>query len=180
MTQCPCCGVQVDDAVTICPDCGTQFGASAPPANPSEPCEAPTSPPDETTGLPGPVPRQGVSDQSLAKITLKRAGALTDQSFNLGEVTVIGRFDPDTGPVDVDLGIVPESVYISRHHAEISKKANGSWAVRDLGSSNGTFLRDRSSGKFGRVEGDGTVVDGDEIALGNAVFVFNTGQQATP
>jgi pSer/pThr/pTyr-binding forkhead associated (FHA) protein len=45
---------------------------------------------------------------------------------------------------------------------------DGVWSIQDLGSSNGTYvLRD----DFERVESS-TIENGDEIALGNARFVF--------
>ena len=48
------------------------------------------------------------------------------------------------------------------------QREDGVWKIKDLGSSNGTYLlRD----DFDRVE-EGELTDGQEIALGNARFVF--------
>jgi pSer/pThr/pTyr-binding forkhead associated (FHA) protein len=114
-----------------------------------------------------------VTAPAAATLSLKRAGAVTSEVFNLGDRVTVGRFDAETGPVDVDLGPLPEAMYISRQHAEIFKNPEGKWMIRDLGSSNGTFLRNPETGKFERIQGEQEIKDGDEIALGNARFVFN-------
>ena len=87
---------------------------------------------------------------------------------------VLGRFDSETGPVDVDLASMPEAMYVSRRHAELWKSADGSWFIKDLGSHNGTFVRSGEKPQFQRVSGEQLLSDGDEIALGNARFEFRT------
>lgn len=105
-----------------------------------------------------------------AKLTLKRGGAPTDICFEFSSPATVGRFDPSIGPIDVDLGSIDESVYVSRKHARLTCEEE-IWKVTDLGSSNGTFvLRD----DFERVE-EAELADGSEIAFGNARFVFNLG-----
>ena len=102
-----------------------------------------------------------------ASLVLKRGGAETDISFAFTAPAMVGRFDPAVGPIDVDLGSIDESVYISRKHARIDCE-DGVWKIFDLGSSNGTFLlRD----DFERVE-ESELQHEDEIAFGNARFVF--------
>jgi len=101
------------------------------------------------------------------RLVLKRAGAETDQVFDLNPPSIIGRFDPSVGPIDVDLGSIPEGSYVSRKHAKITNE-DGGWRLHDLGSSNGTFiLRD----DFEKVD-EAELTDGAEIAFGNARFVF--------
>lgn len=104
----------------------------------------------------------------LARIVVKRGGQETADEFTFSPPAVIGRFDPSVGPVDVDLGQIPEGAYVSRKHARISCE-DGAWAIEDLGSSNGTFVL-RSD--FERVE-RADLEDGTEFALGNARFVFH-------
>ncbi|MFZ4507534.1 MAG: FHA domain-containing protein [Fimbriimonas sp.] len=102
------------------------------------------------------------------RLTVKRGGVETAEVFEFIPPAVIGRFDPAVGPVDIDLGPLPEGAYVSRKHAKITF-ADGVWSVHDLGSSNGTFvLRD----DFERVE-ESEIANGTEIALGNARFVFH-------
>jgi pSer/pThr/pTyr-binding forkhead associated (FHA) protein len=101
------------------------------------------------------------------RLIVKRSGAETDTEFPVNPPAVIGRFDPSVGPVDVDLGAIPEGVYVSRKHAKITCE-DGVWKLHDLGSSNGTFVL-RSD--FERVD-EAELADGQEFALGNARFVF--------
>jgi pSer/pThr/pTyr-binding forkhead associated (FHA) protein len=103
----------------------------------------------------------------LARLIVKRSGTETDETFMVNPPATIGRFDPAVGPIDVDLGPLPEGVYVSRKHAKIVNE-DGVWKLVDLGSSNGTFvLRD----DFERVD-EAELADGTEFALGNARFVF--------
>lgn len=101
------------------------------------------------------------------RLIIKRAGEETEDVFVVVAPAVIGRFDPSVGPIDVDLGNIPEGSYVSRKHAKITE-ADGVYTIEDLGSSNGTFiLRD----DWEKVE-SAEIVDGTEIALGNARMVF--------
>lgn len=110
---------------------------------------------------------------AMAQITLRRGGALTGETFRFGGGAVVGRFDPDSGPVDVDLAPLPEASYVSRHHAEFRHDAgSGQWFVKDMGSSNGTFWRAGAAGAFARLSGEQELNAGDEISLGNARFEF--------
>jgi pSer/pThr/pTyr-binding forkhead associated (FHA) protein len=113
---------------------------------------------------------------TFGKLVLKRSGAETDVEFPVNPPTTIGRFDPGVGPIDIDLGsLTPEGSYVSRKHARIVCE-DGKFVIKDLGSSNGTFvLRD----DFERVE-EAELNDGQEIAFGNARFVFHTTAPATP
>jgi pSer/pThr/pTyr-binding forkhead associated (FHA) protein len=107
-------------------------------------------------------------DCHLAKLVVKRSGAETDVEFPVNSPCVIGRFDPSIGPIDIDLGSLPEGSYVSRKHAKISCE-DGVWKIADMGSSNGTFLL---GADFEKVE-EAELHDGAEIALGNARFVFH-------
>ncbi len=102
------------------------------------------------------------------RLTLKRGGALTDITFDFHSPATVGRFDPAVGPIDVDLGSIDESIYVSRKHARITCE-DSLWKVLDLGSSNGTFVL---SDDFERVE-EAELADGAEVAFGNARFVFS-------
>lgn len=122
-------------------------------------------------------PHAGIAEQgwseppscaTTGKLVVKRGGAETDIAFPLSPPTIIGRFDPAVGPIDIDLAELPEGSYVSRKHAKITCDG-GQWSIQDLGSSNGTFvLKD----DFERVE-TAELADGTEVALGNARFVFH-------
>lgn len=102
-----------------------------------------------------------------ARLVVKRNGAETSDVFPVNPPAIIGRFDPGVGPIDVDLGSIPEGSYVSRKHAKITLE-DGAYMIHDLGSSNGTFLLGED---FERVE-MAELTDGSEFALGNARFVF--------
>lgn len=108
-----------------------------------------------------------------ARLVLKRDGAETEVDFVVRPPAVVGRFDPDVGPIDIDLGLLPEGVYVSRRHARI-EFADGAWTIKDLGSSNGTFLLRPSAGQFERIQ-EAELDDGSELAFGNVRFVFRVG-----
>ncbi len=66
----------------------------------------------------------------------------------------------------VDLIIGRSSV--SRRHAEMVREPRGSWLVRDLGSTNGTFVNERKITEE-------SLRDGDQLRLGDAIFKFLAG-----
>ena len=101
-------------------------------------------------------------------LTVKRNGTETTEVFPVNNPCVIGRFDPSVGPIDIDLGNLPEGVYVSRKHAKITQE-DGIWKIHDLGSSNGTFVLADDFEKVTIAD----LADGAEIALGNARFVFH-------
>lgn len=167
MRQCPACGSSVPEAEKYC-QCGTDlqslqdYAPAATPPAPSDPSSMPT---------PGPATTPG----GAAQLTLKRGGAPTGETFPIEGRVVLGRFDPDSGPVDVDLGPLPESTYVSRRHAEIWPNTAGQWSIKDLGSRNGTFVRASGQAQFQRITGEQALNHGDEIAFGNIRFEFHVG-----
>ncbi len=103
------------------------------------------------------------------RLVLKRSGQETEHVFPFSAPATIGRFDPEVGPVDIDLGKIEEASFVSRKHAKIVQDGDV-YKIQDLGSSNGTYVL---RGDFEKVE-EAEIKDGDEIALGNARFVFRT------
>ncbi|MFN3649136.1 MAG: FHA domain-containing protein [Armatimonadota bacterium] len=190
---CPDCGTDLQSAPTTpaapAPaaeaPAGAETGVGAAAAPPPAPELAPTpleAPPADALEAPAAAPSPAAPSPAVpgaaaggARLTLKRGGGLTSEVFPVGGRAVIGRFDTETGPVDVDMGALPESSYVSRHHAEVWPDASGQWKVRDLGSRNGTFVRPAGGAQFQKVEGEQPLTDGDEIALGNARFEFRVG-----
>ena len=75
----------------------------------------------------------------------------------------IGNAADDTDvPPEVDLGGPLADPGVSRQHAELLRQPGGSWAVRDIGSTNGTFV-----GRHRLASGAVTpLADGDRIRLG--------------
>ncbi len=118
---------------------------------------------------------EGVEEQSVAlspRLILKRGGQESEVIFLFGCPAMIGRFDPSVGPIDVDLGSIPEGSYVSRKHAKIHEE-EGQFVLTDLSSSNGTYRLDADAGDFVKIDSS-PISDGDEIAFGNARFIFRT------
>lgn len=107
-------------------------------------------------------------EASAARLVYKHAGVETESEFPIVHGSIVGRFDAQLGPVDVDCAALSEGMTVSRRHARLDRGDAG-WSVEDLGSSNGTYvLRD---GQFERVM-EADLADGDELAFGEARFVF--------
>jgi Adenylate cyclase, family 3 (some proteins contain HAMP domain) len=79
------------------------------------------------------------------------------REFELGPVTTIGRH-PHNAVQILDR-------IVSKEHAQIIRQPDGHFLYRDLGSLNGSFMKDQ------RV-GDHMLVEGDEITLGGTVVIF--------
>lgn len=65
-----------------------------------------------------------------------------------------------------------EDSMISRHHCTISQAENGQFVLRDLGSSNGTYIND-----YCLSDEEALVKDMDQVAVGNMIFVFLEAEQ---
>ncbi|OGF66065.1 MAG: hypothetical protein A2Y62_00165 [Candidatus Fischerbacteria bacterium RBG_13_37_8] len=176
MRNCPTCGERIPENSPICTSCGMEVKIkseeSAPPAespNFSEEKAASSVESDMITA------QRNLAEGAKASLLLKRGGFVTGDIFYIGEEVIIGRFDAETGPVDVDLSAIPESTYISRIHAKIYVDESGQWQVCDLGSNNGTFLWSPEEKKPRRIpaEEPAPLNDGDEVAFGNARFEFH-------
>lgn len=179
--QCQVCGANIPEGQTVCPDCGTEVSAQGTFSSSLEqPAVAPTAGRQEVVPTPAPppaVPTPAVTAPAgIARLLVMRAGALTGEEFSIGGRVIIGRFDQETGPVDIDLSHLPEAGYISRNHAEIYQDESGQWYVKDLGSRNGTYIRSKGSQRFQQIPANqpAPINDGDELAFGNARFVFRT------
>lgn len=134
------------------------------------------------TGTPVPAAGEEAASQPVdgavqnARLVAIRFGAPSGEEIPLlGQRLVVGRFDPETGPVDIDLSSTAESGHISRQHAELYQE-DGQWVVRDLGSTNGVFVKGSADSSFGpRITAPRPLSEGDEVAFGNSRFVFRTG-----
>lgn len=107
-----------------------------------------------------------------ASLVLVEYGQVTDRVIPLhASPVIVGKFDPSQGPVDIDLGHFPGNEYLSRRHAELY--FNDQWMVRDLGSTNGVFIRKSGQANFQpRLQGPAPLEAEDEVAFGNLRFIF--------
>ena len=138
---------------------------AAPPATPAATQGAPAAPPT-------PAPPTHAAGRN-ARLVANRYGAPSGEEYPLlGERLIVGRFDPETGPVDVDLSQAPEAPQLSRRHAELYREG-GAWFVQDLGSTNGVFVKPAGKSGFGpRITAPQPLSNGDEVAFGNARFIL--------
>lgn len=184
MIVCKVCGTENPDGTQYCESCGVELTPAPEPVvtetpapaesqtatetTPAAPAPLPTTP--EPTPAPPPVPVF-----RPARLVFKRFGALTNESIPLqGPRLVVGRFDASTGPVEIDLTGVPGAENISRRHAELLFE--GVWKVRDLGSTNGVFIKRAGEEAYSpRIVEPTELRDGDEIAFGNVILVFQEG-----
>jgi hypothetical protein len=91
------------------------------------------------------------------------SGPRIGKDFRLGKVNTIGR-DATTSDIIID------DQALSRQHARVSCE-DERFVVFDLASVNGTFLRDRRSGKWKQVEKQ-MLKDGDVIKVGETILTF--------
>lgn len=108
-----------------------------------------------------------------ARLVPRDYGASTTETFPLvGDRVSVGRFDSSTGPVDIDLSGMKGEAHISRRHAEFALE-NGKWVIRDLGSTNGVYLKRVGQSAYGpRIAQPEILNDGDEVAFGNTKFLY--------
>ncbi|PNY81384.1 FHA domain-containing protein [Deinococcus koreensis] len=155
-------------------------GADAMPMQESVTPEASAPASSDTTAAAAPVAAAPVSpapaDASVgaAKLGIKKYGAATGEFIPLqGERLVVGRFDASSGPVDIDLSGLGGQEHISRRHAELYRE-NGAWMVRDLGSTNGVYVKRAGEAAFSpRLQEPTRLSNGDEVAFGNLMLSFH-------
>ena len=187
MINCTACGYDKNpNDAEYCDACGSELQAVAAPPTPISPF-APTvlQPPilePEIPTPPIPQPTYPISTPSFptfptaattAKLISKQVGSPVAE-FSLDSNAVVGIFDPDMGPVDIDLEEFSGGETVSRNHAEIYTEG-GVWKIKDLGSTNGVFIKRSGQTRFGaRITMPETINFGDEIAFGKVRFLFQS------
>ena len=112
------------------------------------------------------------SPTQTARLIPKQVGSPLPEFILDSSNAIIGRFDPDTGPVEIDLDGFHGSETMSRKHGEIYME-NGQWKIKDLGSTNGIFIKPAHMTRFGsRITTPQPLNSGDEIAIGKIRLLF--------
>lgn len=181
---CPACNYDNASDAEFCDACGYELGSpSAPPV--SAPVNAPFTPPVSSSSAPTvvlpdpispppPIPPTFTPSTGTARLISKQSNVPTSEFLLDGSNAVIGKFDPDMGPVDVDLDGFPGDETISRNHAEIYQEG-GMWKIKDLGSTNSVFIKRAGQSKFGaRITMPEILNSGDEIAIAKIRFLFQS------
>jgi len=98
----------------------------------------------------------------------------TERLFHLGDEATLGRSE--------DNDITVDDNRVSRRHARIKRRGDD-FFLEDLGSSNGTFIRDEQL----RPNSPRELIDGDDIRIGSTLlnfrlyrFVSASGEQKRP
>ncbi|MEW5865413.1 MAG: FHA domain-containing protein [Bacillota bacterium] len=84
-------------------------------------------------------------------------GLAPSERFSLGVRTVLGRA--------AESDVVIDDPYVSARHAEVTRTGAG-YKLRDLGSTNGTYVNGR------RVLGERVLRPGDRVRLGDTILKF--------
>ena len=197
MITCSVCQHSNIDGVMFCEKCGHELGSelensTSPVSDPvfPEPLKIKPSEFDEfddlqvapenfdasdlqNSGLPFVNSPISTTELVKAKLTAKSSEASSKiLEFILDESPLlIGKFDPDTGVVDIDLIRFPNAELISRNHAELSFDGKN-WQVTDLDSANGTYIK-RGTERAFKITQTETLIDGDRLYFANIVFTFS-------
>ncbi|MFM6071371.1 MAG: FHA domain-containing protein [Dolichospermum sp.] len=193
MITCSACGYENPDGTEFCDACGSELQGVAPtvlsspqaptviqPQTPApqpipQPIPDPIYPTPTPTTTPTPTPTTPIfpTTATTARLIAKQPSPPISE-FPLDSNAVVGIFDPDIGPVDIDLEDFSGSETVSRSHAEIYPESRV-WKVKDLGSTNGIFLKPVGQTRFGaRITVPQTLNSGDEIAFGKVRFLFQS------
>jgi pSer/pThr/pTyr-binding forkhead associated (FHA) protein len=178
MITCTACGYdQNPDNTEFCNACGSEL-QTVPTLQPKiEPVLAPTviQPTIPEPNYPPiiPDPPTITNTFTIAKLTSKQTNAPIPE-FIIDNNAIVGIFDSDTGPVEIDLETFFGGETVSRNHAEIYQEL-GTWKVKDLGSTNGVFIKPKGQTRFSaRITVPTSLNSGDEIAFGKVRFHFQT------
>lgn len=106
-----------------------------------------------------------------ARLVAKTAGSPISEFPLIEESCIVGKFDPDLGPVEVDLDNFPDADYISRNHARVFWDG-GQWQVEDNDSANGVFLKKSNESRFTKITTAEVLEAGDEVSFAKIRFTF--------
>jgi len=164
MINCSACGYdQNPDNAEFCGACGSELQTLA----------APVIPVLAPTIIQAEIPPPPIPTTTTARLIAKQSGSPVPE-FTLESNAIVGVFDPDMGPVEVDLEAFFGGETVSRNHAEIYQEG-GIWKVKDLGSTNGVFIKPLGQTRFGaRITIPETLNLGDEVAFGKVRFLFQS------
>jgi hypothetical protein len=183
--SCPQCGSPHTAGDKFCEVCGYDFLAQQPAAAPTPtpvPAPAPTPAPageepapaaDPAPAAPGPPATWQVvvrADRARYDADVPDSppfpDSYTERVFALtSDRLLIGRESQSRGiHPEIDLAGQPEDTGISRSHATLVRRKDGSYAIVDDGSTNGTYVNDGTDPIARGVQV--TLADGDRVFIG--------------
>ena len=111
-------------------------------------------------------------NETIAKLIPKQVDAPTAEFIIDSNNAIIGKFDPNIGPVEIDLGGFYGDETVSYSHGEIYFE-NNQWQIKDMGSTNGIYIIPTGKTRFGyRINRAEILNSGDEIAIGKIRLLF--------
>ena len=140
---CANCGQELDKTWDRCPYCSVQAVVAAP---------------NKTQAIMMDYAGMGTGMQLLGWLVFISRGPQRGELFTMQPMTTVGT--------DPTCTVVLQDSYMSSRHCEI-KAEGGIWVLRDLKSTNGTYVNDR------RVE-QHELVDNDFIKVGQSVLKFKS------
>lgn len=183
MITCTACGYdQNPDNTEFCSICGSELPTAVTTASTTSSSTSSTIPPTifQPSIQPAPAPiSDNISSPTIPPTSISTTARLVCKQINapipefiLENNAIVGIFDQDTGPVDIDLETFFGGETVSRNHAEIYQEL-GIWKVKDLGSTNGVFIKGQGQTRFSaRITVPTPLKPDDEIAFGKVKFVF--------
>ena len=181
MISCTICGYDKNpDGLEFCDACGAELETIVSVDVEAQEIETNTPTPEqmemEDTFVPPvsePASFVPQTSSTTARLIAKQPQAPIPE-FPIEGNALIGIFDPDMGPVDIDLEDFSGNETVSRHHAEIYQET-GIWKIKDLGSTNGVFIKPMGQTRFGaRITTPESLNPGDEIAIAKIRFLFQS------
>jgi len=183
--NCPKCGYDQNPADSeYCEACGSEMPKSATTQNLASVAPLPLPLPDPISlpAITQPTPPSvaattttipvASSVAATARLIAKTPNSPVSEFPLDGSSAIVGKFDQV--PVEIDLENFAGSETVSRTQAEIYQEA-GQWKVKDLDSSNGTFLKRQGQSRFGIGITTSEILNpGDEIAFGKVRFLFQS------
>ena len=152
-TPCPVCGTRRLGDEQFCEECGHDFSAAAPVVETHATWRAVVEADRDQ------YDRNAPDDIAFPVELLERVIVLDRDCVHIGRRSAARRTHPE-----IDLAEPPEDTGVSRMHAELHRQADGSYALVDMGSVNGTTI----NGEATRLpEGESRPLQhGDRIHLG--------------
>jgi hypothetical protein len=149
---CPQCGATRSGDDRFCESCGYDFVAGAP-VQVADWIAIATADRDQ-------FDKNAGGSLTFPDAPSERRYPLTTGAVRIGR----GRHGPDEQAPEIDLGAPPEDPGVSHLHAVLRRRDDGSYAVCDLGSTNGTTINDDPKPLAAGVEV--ALADGDAIHVG--------------
>ena len=145
---CAQCESEMDKTWDVCPYCAQAGAEVAPPS---------ASPGAKTRAFMVDAAGSGSQMQLLGWVVPLK-GPQRGELYTLAPVSVVGT--------DPSCTVCLQDSYMSSHHAEIKAEA-GVWILRDLGSTNGTYVNDKRIDQH-------ELVDNDFVMFGQSLVKFKT------